>query len=119
MRKHGSLNPPLGQVQRHIRGNVSLPAGGLSEVPRATDSKLWDKKRGVYRVTGGDGYIQVAKFSASGTEIRSVNAYGASAHPGSVHFTDQMELFVHEKTKPMTLNREEVFRHAVRIYHPK
>lgn len=119
MRKHGSLNPPLGQVQRHIRGNVSLPAGGVSEVPRATDSKLWDKQRGVYRVTGGDGYIQVAKFSASGTEIRSVNAYGASAHPGSVHFTDQMELFVHEKTKPMTLNREEVFRQAVKIYHPQ
>lgn len=118
-KKHGTLNTPLGQVQRHIRGNVSLPAAGLSEVPRAADSKLWDKKRGIYRLTGGDGYIQVAKFSRSGTEIRSVNAYGASARPESRHYTDQMELFVNEKTKPMTLKREEVFRQAVQVYPPR
>lgn len=119
IQKHGKVNIPLGQVQRHIRGSVSLPAGGLSEVPRATDAKLYDKKAGIYRVNGGDGYIQFAKFSKEGVRIRSVNAYGASARPESVHYTDQMELFMEEKTKPMTLHKDSVLKQAVRIYHPQ
>lgn len=76
-----------------------MPAGGLSEVPRATDAKLYDKKAGIYRVNGGDGYIQFAKFSKEGVRIRSVNAYGASARRESVHYTDQMELFMEEKNQ--------------------
>lgn len=118
VKKHGSIHIPLGNLQRHIRGNVSLPAGGLSEVPRATDAKLWDKKRGIYRVSGGDGYIQFAKFSATGTEIRSINAYGASAQKNSPHYTDQMEKFLKEETKPMSLDKDTVIKKAVRIYHP-
>lgn len=119
LRTHGTLKVPLGQVQRHIRGTVNLPAGGLSEVPRATDAKLWDRKKGIFRVTGGDGYIQFAKFSPSGTEIRSVNAYGASAQKNSPHYTDQMELFLREGTKPMSLDKATVFKTALSIYHPE
>jgi hypothetical protein len=29
-----------------------------------------------------------------------------------------MELFVNEKTKPMSLNKDAVFKSAERIYHP-
>lgn len=118
LKKHGSIRIPLGQLQRHIRGDNSFPAGGLSEVPRATDSKLWDKKKGLFRVSSGDGYIQFAKFSPSGTEIRSINAYGASALPDSPHYSDQMDLFLKEETKPMSLNKDTVLKQALKIYHP-
>lgn len=45
LKYHGSLDIPLGQVQRHIRGNINIPASGLREVSRAADAKLYDKKR--------------------------------------------------------------------------
>jgi hypothetical protein len=47
--KYGSIQVPLGDVQRLIRGDVSLPASGLSEVPRASDVVLYDKKKGIYQ----------------------------------------------------------------------
>lgn len=119
LKTHHTIYPALGAVQRHIRGDLSFPAGGMSEVPRATESSLYDKKKGIYRLNGGDGYIHFAKFSDKGVEIRTINAFGASSMKNSPHYTDQMELFINEKTKPMTLNKAEIFRDAVRIYKPK
>ena len=45
--------------------------------------------------------------------------YGASSHPGNKHFDDQVELYRHQKTKKMTLDKKEVYRTAERIYHPQ
>ena len=67
----------------------------------------------------GDGYIQLVKFSPDGVELQTVNAYGASNKSYSPHYTDQMEMFVNEQTKQMTLDKDSVLREAVRIYHPK
>lgn len=119
IKKYGSVNVPLSRVQRHIRGAVSLPVNGLKEVPRAVDVSLHDKKTGVYRMNGGDGYIQMAKFSSGSVELETVNAYGASARPESPHYTDQMQLFVNQKFKKMTFDKEEILKKAKRIYHPK
>ncbi len=118
VKTHGSIDIPLGQVQRHQRGEVSFPAHGLREVPRAADSKLYDKKRGLFRIVNGDGYIQKVRFSKEGPIIQSINAFGASTHPDSPHYTDQMELFVNQEYKPMTFDRAEIERNAKRIYHP-
>lgn len=116
--KYGSIDVKLGDVQRLIRGNVSLPASGLREVPRAADPKLYDKKHGIWRITGGDGYIQMNRYSKDGVEVNSVNAYGASAHPNSPHYTDQMQLFSSEQFKPMTFDWQQILQKAERIYHP-
>lgn len=116
--KYGSLDIRLGDVQRLIRGNVSLPASGLREVARASDPKLYDKKRGIWRITGGDGYIQVNKYSKSGVEVNSINAYGSSSHPDSKHYTDQMEMFCKEQFKTMTFNWDTIIKTAERVYHP-
>lgn len=91
LQKHGRLDPELGEVQRYMRGAVSLPAGGTFEVPRAADPSLVDAKRGLFRIKSGDGYIQMVKFYANKpVEIHAINAYGSSSHPESRHFTDQM-----------------------------
>lgn len=118
MKTHGTLNVALGDVQRLIRGDVSLPAHGLREVPRATDTKLYDKKNGIYKVTGGDGYIQVVRFSEDGADIRSINAYGASNHQDSPHYTDQMEMFTNHKYRKIHLDLETLKTKAERVYHP-
>jgi len=120
LEKHyGTIDVPLGNVQRQIRGDVSYPASGSFEVPRAADATLYDKKQGIFRIKGGDGYIQMTKFSKEkGAEILSINSYGASAHQESKHFTDQMELFSQEKFKPMTFDKAQIMREALFIYHP-
>lgn len=118
LKTHGTLDVALGEVQRHQKGEVSLPAHGLREVPRAADAKLYDKKKGLFRIVNGDGYIQKVRFSKDGPSIESINAFGASSHEESKHYTDQMELFTKEQYKPMTFDRAEIEKNAERIYHP-
>lgn len=118
LKTHGSIDVGLGEVQRYIRGDVSFPASGLREVPRAADPKLYDKKKGIFKITSGDGYMQMVKLSKEGVEISSINTYGASAHPDSPHYTDQMKLFSEEKFKKMTFDKEEIMKNAKRVYTP-
>ena len=118
IKTHGSIDIPLGEVQRLIRGNVSLPASGLAEVPRAATPKLYDKKKGIFRITHGDGYMQLVKFSKAGVELHSIHNYGQSSNPDSPHYTDQMKLFSEEKFKPMTFDKEEILKKAEKVYHP-
>ncbi len=119
LQKYGTLDLPLGNVQRHIRGDVSIPASGGFEVLRAADAKLFDKRKGIFRIKGGDGYIQMVKYSKeNGAEIESINAYGASANEGSKHFTDQMQMFQNEQFRKMTFDKEIIFKTAEKIYSP-
>ena len=118
LKTHGTLDVALGDVQRLIRGDKSLPAHGLAEVPRAADARLHDKKKGIYKITGGDGYIQIVRFSKDGAEIRSINALGASTHPDSPHFNDQMEMFTNHQYRKIHLDKKTLESTAERIYHP-
>lgn len=119
LKRYGTLELPLGDIQFLIRGKKRLPVGGMSEVLRACDVKLHHKRKGHFRMVSGDGYIQIARYSPDGVELETVNAYGASSRPGCDHYDDQMELFVREQTKTMTLDKEAVLRNASRIYPPK
>lgn len=112
----GSLRVPLGDVQKHVRGNVVLPVGGVPEVLAATITQPY--KNGMRRTFVGDSYIQLVRYSKDTLQIESVNAFGASAKPESPHYTDQMQMFVDQKLKPMTLNREAIYRDAEKVYHP-
>lgn len=118
LKTHGTTDVKLGDIQRHIRGNVNLPADGLREVARAADFKLYDKKKGIYRLDGGDGYIQMNKYSKDGVEILSINAYGASSHPESKHYNDQMVMFQKHEFKRMTFDKAAIMKGAERVYHP-
>jgi acyl-homoserine-lactone acylase len=119
LKKYGTLHVPLGHIQRLMRDTLSFPVSGLREVPRAIDTRLYDKRKGLWKVTGGDTYILWARFGVGGPELESVNTYGASGRPGSPHYTDQMKLFAMQKTKPMTLDKSEVLRNARRVYRPQ
>jgi acyl-homoserine-lactone acylase len=112
----GSLRVPLGDVQKHARGNVEIPIGGMPEVLAATITQPY--KDGKRRTFVGDSYIELVRYSKDTVEIESINAYGASAKPNSPHYTDQMQMFVDQKLKPMTLNKEQIYHDAENIYHP-
>ena len=115
--KYGSLSVRLGDFQRHIRGDKNLPLPGGPDVLAAMYSI--EQKDGTFKGVAGESYIELVQFSEEGVQIETVNAYGSSANPDSPHYTDQMELFVKQQLKPMTLDKEEVLKTAKRIYHPK
>jgi acyl-homoserine-lactone acylase len=112
----GSLTVPLGDVQKHVRGNIELPIGGMPEVLAATYSQPY--KDGKRKTFVGESYIELVRYSKDTIEIETVNAFGASAKPGSPHSTDQMQMFVDQKLKPMTLNKEKIYLEAEQVYHP-
>lgn len=114
---YGTLSVPLGTWQRHIRGKVNLPIGGAPDVLAAMYSAKFDDK--TYKARAGESYIELVRFGPSGVQIESVNSYGASTRLDSVHATSQMELFTNQKLKKMSLDKQEVLKAAVRIYHPQ
>lgn len=113
----GSGKVPLKNLQRHTRGEVDLPYAGGPDVLAAVTTRPY--KDGRIRAVSGDSYIQLVRYTDEGVKIESINAYGASAKPDSPHYTDQMELFTKQQLKPMTLDKETIFKEAKKIYHPK
>lgn len=119
IKHHNSIEVPLGKIQRHIKGDKDFAVEGLSEVPRAIDASLFNKKKGIFRARSGDSYMQFVKFDRDGvSSIETIHAYGASARENSPHYTDQMEMFVQEKTKTMTLDKATIYSNAKAIYTP-
>ncbi|MGB0377039.1 MAG: penicillin acylase family protein [Flavobacteriaceae bacterium] len=106
----------LGDFQKLVRGTKELPIFGLPDVLTAMSAR--PHTDGKVKVVSGESYIELVKFDDAGVHIESVISYGSSDHPESVHYGDQMELYAAFKTKPMTLNKDEVYRQAARIYHP-
>lgn len=117
LRNFGTLNITLGEYQRLERGSKSLPLAGLPDMLATMYSTPIGDGR--MRGTIGDCYIAFARFTPDGPEIETINCYGASSRPGSPHCDDQMDLYQQQKTKKMTLDKEEVYREAETIYHPE
>lgn len=115
--KYGTLKVPLGEIQRHSRGMVDFPTGGGPDILAAVHTK--ERADGKERAHVGDSYIALARFKNEGLPIiETIHCYGSSAEADSPHYTDQMEMFVEQKLKPMTLDKKLVLAQADTIYHP-
>jgi acyl-homoserine-lactone acylase len=109
----------LGDIQKLVRGDDVRPAWGLPDVLTAEYTVPY--KDGMYKVNSGDAYICFVRYPKDGSLpiIESVNTFGASMHPDSPHYKDQMTMFQNQQTKHMTLDKAEVLRTAEKIYHPQ
>ncbi len=107
----------LGEYQKLVRGEKEIPLPGLPDVIASMLSR--PHKDGKVKGEQGESYIELVKFTKDGPEIETINCYGASNKPASEHYADQMELFVQQKTKPMTLDKKKVYAEAKKIYHPE
>ncbi len=110
-------NVPLGDYQKHVRGDKVVPLPGLPDVLTAMYSVAW--KDGMVKGNQGESYIELVRFTKDGPIIESINTYGASAKKSSPHYTDQMEMFAAQKTKKMSLKKEDAYKNAIQVYHPK
>lgn len=119
MKNFGKTDLVLGDVQKLVRGETETPAWGFPDVLTPAFSEPY--KNGMRKVTGGDAYICFVRYPKDGSlpKIESINTFGASMNPASPHFRDQMQLFISQQTKRMTLDKKEVLRHAKSVYHPR
>lgn len=117
IKNFGNVNPGLGDIQKLVRGNDARPADGLPDVLAAAYTVPY--VNGMRRINVGDAYICFVRYPKNGLPIiESINTFGASQHPQSAHYKDQMTMFQNQQTKRMTLDKKEVLRTARRIYHP-
>ncbi|HMU47693.1 MAG TPA: penicillin acylase family protein [Chitinophagaceae bacterium] len=118
MKYFGKTDLSLGDVQKLVRGDDVRPAWGFPDVLAPAFSEPYIN--GMRKVTGGDAYICFVRYpkDSSLPQIESINTFGASMHPESPHFKDQMTMFQNQQTKRMTLDKQEVLRNAERVYHP-
>ncbi len=117
IKHYGTTRVPLGELQRHKRGDKSLPIAGMTGVLQAIFGTL--EKRGELVTDLGESYIAFYSYSEEGLEVQSVVPYGSSNKEDSEHYTDQMELFAHQGLKEVILDRELLEHNAERIYHPE
>jgi acyl-homoserine-lactone acylase len=114
----GRTDITLGDLQKLVRGDKDWPLWGFPDLlsPQWTAPYI----DGKLKSTGGDGLIMFIRFPKDALPmIETVNMYGASSHPGNKHFDDQVEMYLQQKTKKMTLDKKEVYRTAEKIYHPQ
>ena len=115
----GKTDLVLGDIQKLVRGDDVRPAWGLPDVLAATYTAPY--KDGMRKVNSGDAYICFVRYPKDGSLpiIESVNTFGASMHPDSPHYKDQMTMFQNQQTKPMTLDKQQVLKNAKSVYHPQ
>ena len=119
MKGFGRIDPPLGDVQRLIRGTVDLPAYGGTDALRA--ATVWEPQDdGRMRVRHGDSFIMLVNWDKTGKVwSKSIQPYGSATNrPGSPHYTDQMKLFLDRKFKPVHFEWAEAVATAKRRYRP-
>ncbi|WP_395617660.1 penicillin acylase family protein [Aquirufa sp.] len=119
MKNYGRLDVTLGEFQRLKRGDQDWPQAGMPDVLAAVMSEPFGESK--RKMISGDAYIGFVKFPKDGGSplIETVNTFGASSHPESKHYADQRELYQAQKTKRMTLDKDEVLKNAEKIYHPE
>ena len=107
----------LGEFQKLVRGNKELPIYGLPDVVTAMKGQPY--KDGKIKITHGESYIGLVRFTPTKTYFESVISFGNSRRPESPHYTDQMELYSNFETKTMSFDRSDVMKTAKKVYAPK
>ncbi len=119
MKGFGRIDPPLGDVQRLIRGKVNLPANGGTDTLRA--ATVWEPQdNGQMRVKHGDSFIMLVNWDKNGKVwSQSVQPYGAAtSREKSPHYTDQMKLFLARQYKPVHFEWADAAAKGKKMYRP-
>ncbi|MEM6858132.1 MAG: acylase [Pseudomonadota bacterium] len=114
----GRIDPPMSDLVRLRQGDVDLPLDGGSDTLRAATT--WQvEEDGRLSLVHGDSFIQWVEWPADGGKVssRSIQPFGqATTRPDSPHYTDQMQLYVDHKLKPVHFWREDVEANAAKRY---
>ena len=77
-------------------------------------------KKGTYKSYLGESFILFSTYGENGVEkVETINCFGSSNHEDSPHFDDQMQMYINKELKPISMDKEEIFKNAKRKYSPK
>ena len=120
LNKHyGRIDPEWGEINRLVRGDLSLPVSGASDTLRAIyPAEIRDD--GKLHAIAGDTWIAMVEWDRAGKQSASViHQYGnATLDKKSPHYADQARLFVAEKWRKALFERSEIEAAATRRYRP-
>ncbi|MEH6809066.1 MAG: penicillin acylase family protein [Hyphomonas oceanitis] len=116
---HGRIDPEWGEVNRLVRGNVSLPISGGPDTLRAV-YPAGMRDDGTLHMTAGDTWIALVEWDRQGRQTaRVISPYGSAIlDAASPHYADQAPLFVAREWRKAHLTHEDVVANATRTYHP-
>ncbi len=117
LKHYGTLEVPLGKVQKAVRFDVEYPLPGSPNTLANAHSMPY--KKGKIKIEGGDSFIFYADFGKQGLEaFHTINAFGNSLKEGHPHSTDQTEMYVTKQTKTVELDLGKL-RALGDGYHPQ
>lgn len=118
LKTYGTLTPTLRQTQYMARGKNQLPIAGLPET--LAPAYLQHDNGGRIESELGDTYVSFIVFGKNGVErVETIVPFGSSNRPESPHFFDQAPLFVAQKTKVMTMDKNVILKNAKKTYKPQ
>ena len=120
LQKHfGKLDVPLGQFIRLRQGDIDLPMDGGPDALRA-ETSYDELPDGRLANKHGDSFIMVVTWDRSGrVNSESIQPFGAATtRPGSKHYTNQAQMFVDHRFKPVWFTPASLKGHVERRYRP-
>lgn len=116
---HGRIDPEWGEVNRLVRGSVSLPISGAPDTLRAVYPKEI-RDDGELHMSAGDTWIALVEWDVEGNQTaRVISPYGSAVlDETSPHYADQAALFAAEDWRNALLTRADVEADATRTYRP-
>ncbi|MEM9669952.1 MAG: penicillin acylase family protein [Pseudomonadota bacterium] len=116
---YGRIDPEWGEVNRLVRGDVSLPISGGSDILRAIyPAEI--REDGQLHASAGDTWIAFVEWDEDRNQSAEViHQFGsATLDKSSPHYADQAPLFAEEKWRRALLSRDDIEAAATRSYRP-
>ena len=119
MNAFGRIDPPWGEVNRHVRGALNLPVAGGPDILRAIYGRGLEDN-GFLTNVAGDGLYYLVSWEADGTQkVQGIHQFGsATLDETSPHYADQAEDYVKEILHDPLFEEATLQENLVRTYAP-
>ena len=114
---YGKVDPKWSERNFIVRGQKKIPVQGGPDVLRAIYGR--NDNEGDLKAAGGDGlYIHVSWDKDKKQQSKSIHQYGSATQDNtSIHFDDQMNLYVNEVYKPTFYDSELLDKNTSKVYY--
>ena len=115
----GRLDPPWGEVNRHVRGDVNVPVGGGPDILRAIYGRDLNDD-GFLTNVAGDGLYYLVAWDAQGQlSVEGVHQFGsATLDDESPHYNDQALDYANELLHAPLFDEDALQANLLRAYRP-